>query len=287
MCVFSPPPFFLAPCFEFWQAAALFDFSSTTLLDPSYVDARLNAAELRALAGDMRLSIADYTRAVRSEPGCVRAFINKGVLFWTLGSLGNSVFSFDRALRHAPHSALALFNRGAVYHTLGALQQAHADYTQCLSLAPEMTHALRNRGLVRCALGNYANAMDDFREALALDPATGGVGQADCVARRKNVRRTRVYFALPALRSVLPWASLLRVARCAPCYDAGRHCLLSTQAGPGRCRSHQLSVYPPAGPACCRGVRWDRKRFFLQGLVGRHPSTDGGRCGRDARCRPC
>lgn len=143
-----------------------------------------------AKAGDAKLALDDFNKAVQLMPEHPPAYNNRGNLLVQLGQFEEAVKDFDRAVLLAPKYAAAYSNRANARMKLGHTREAIADFTRAIELSPRSAPPLSGRGLAFLMAGKPHAAIRDFSRAVAVNArfatayrnraeARIGMGQAD------------------------------------------------------------------------------------------------------------
>lgn len=120
-------------------------------------------------AGQPKLAIDDYNRAVQLFAEYPAAYNNRGNLLVALGQSAEAIKDFDRAVLLAPGYAAAYSNRANARVRMGQPQLAIADFTKAIELMPSSAPPLSGRGLAHLATGKPHAAIRDFSRAVNAD----------------------------------------------------------------------------------------------------------------------
>lgn len=187
--------------------AALFDFDRAIQIQPDYLQARVNRAELLRRLGRRQESEQAMYEIVRLDPNFAHglynlavsllesqrfeealALINKaiaieatdadyyvirGALFEGLNRKEEALAEFTRAIGMDGNHAKAYLMRGNMQFDLGRLKTAVADYSRVLQIDPDNAASHLNRGLCHFSLKNFVDARNDLERALQLNPKIG------------------------------------------------------------------------------------------------------------------
>lgn len=122
-----------------------------------------------AKAGDSRLALEDFNRAVQLMPEYPPTYNNRGNLLVQLVQYDEAIKDFDRATLLAPKYAAAYSNRANARMKLGQTREAIADFTRAIELAPQSAPPLSGRGLAHLAAGKPHAAIRDFSRAVTAN----------------------------------------------------------------------------------------------------------------------
>lgn len=122
-----------------------------------------------ARAGQTKLAIDDFNRAVQLFPEHPATYNNRGNLLLALALSKEAIRDFDRAILLAPGYAAAYANRAGAFDRLGQPDDAIRDYTRAIELMPQSAVPLAGRGRVLLATGKPHAAIRDFGRAVTAD----------------------------------------------------------------------------------------------------------------------
>lgn len=120
-------------------------------------------------AGQPKLAIEDYNRAVQLFAEYPAAYNNRGNLLVALGQPTEAMKDFDRAILLAPGYAAAYSNRANARVKLNQPEVAIGDFTKAIELMPSSAPPLSGRGLAHLATGKPHAAIRDFSRAVNAD----------------------------------------------------------------------------------------------------------------------
>jgi tetratricopeptide (TPR) repeat protein len=120
-------------------------------------------------AGQPKLALEDYNRAVQLFAEYPAAYNNRGNLLVGLGQPAEAIKDFDRAILLAPAYAAAYSNRANAHIKLGQNADAIRDFTKAIELMPASAPPLSGRGLAHLATGKPHAAIRDFSRAVNAD----------------------------------------------------------------------------------------------------------------------
>jgi tetratricopeptide (TPR) repeat protein len=171
-------------------------FTEILRVDPGYVNAYVNRANVCASKGNYKQALADYNEALRLDSVNVHAFMGRAGLHRIKGDLAPALADSNEAVRLDPNFGAAYYTRGTVYHARKDYEHTRADWEQALRLSPgfafikERLEALRkeaareavtvmNQGDALAAQGEWELALEEYNRAILLNP-----GDARFYARR-------------------------------------------------------------------------------------------------------
>jgi tetratricopeptide (TPR) repeat protein len=196
---------------QHWQNGdtdtALSDFERAIQLQPDYLQARVNYAEVLRRSGRTKESEQEQRKIVEIDPNFAHGYYNLAVTlfesqrfdealpaidraiaiestdadyFAIRGSIleglqrkAEALSEFTRALGIDKNHTRAYFMRGNMQFDLGRLQTAVADYTRALEIGPDIAEVYLNRGLCYFALDRFDEARRDLERALQLKAGFG------------------------------------------------------------------------------------------------------------------
>lgn len=120
-------------------------------------------------AGQPKLALEDYNRAVQLFAEYPAAYNNRGNLLVQLGQPVEAIKDFDRAVLLAPGYAAAYSNRANAHLKLTQNADAVRDFTKAIELMPASAPPLSGRGLAHLATGKPHAAIRDFSRAVNAD----------------------------------------------------------------------------------------------------------------------
>lgn len=120
-------------------------------------------------AGDSKLALEDFNKAVQLFAEYPPAYNNRGNLLVSLGQYQEAIKDFDRAILLAPKYAAAYSNRANAKLKLDLSGEAINDFTRAIELAPQSAPPLSGRGLAFLASGKPHAAIRDFSRAVNAD----------------------------------------------------------------------------------------------------------------------
>ena len=88
----------------------------------------------KAMAGDQRGAVADFSRAIGIDPELVQAYFNRGVAYAALEDFDRAIADYSAALRRSPAYAEAHYARGLAYINLHRMADGCADLTRAKAL---------------------------------------------------------------------------------------------------------------------------------------------------------
>jgi tetratricopeptide (TPR) repeat protein len=112
------------------DSAAVDILRQATLLNPSYLPARLKLAELLLAANKLEESRQIYETLTEKNPTSARAYYGLGRANWAMGEFAKAVESYRKACELFPQFGAAYYALGLVYQKLGQIEKA----SECLML---------------------------------------------------------------------------------------------------------------------------------------------------------
>jgi tetratricopeptide (TPR) repeat protein len=137
-------------------------------------------------AGQHRLAVEEYSRAVRLDGKMAVAYGNRARAYLNLNDLDKAIGDCDKALKLDPKMSTAYNDRGTAWAGKGQYGKAVADYTRGIALSPGCCQLLANRGCAYTHLEEHDKAIDDLTRALRLGPSSAFVYRSRGVAYAKK-----------------------------------------------------------------------------------------------------
>jgi tetratricopeptide (TPR) repeat protein len=180
------------------------DLDAALKLDPSFIDAIAEKANIQADNGDLAGAVATYSSALEKSPGNISLLVGRGIAYarsgdathaetdfagarvkatepvifnnmcWSKATAGvaleSALTDCDAALARAPEVPGYLDSRGLVLLRLGRLDDAIADYDRALSKSPNIPSSLFGRAVAWARKGDRKRSETDAASALKIDP---------------------------------------------------------------------------------------------------------------------
>ncbi|MCQ2973661.1 MAG: tetratricopeptide repeat protein [Bacteroidales bacterium] len=134
-----------------------------------------------------KLSLDDYTKAIKFDLNFSNAFQNRAIIYDSYGErwlgvnqdsanyyFNLAITDFNRALDLKPDFWEVYINRGASYGKSGRLEQSLEDLNVYLEHDSSNASAYSNRGLALSIVGDYEKSLKDFERAIQLDSTMEG-----------------------------------------------------------------------------------------------------------------
>jgi tetratricopeptide (TPR) repeat protein len=148
---------------------------------PDDAEAFNNRGIVRQNLGNLKLALADFSRAVDLGYGA-DAYFNRADLYLNrlqfdlaIADLSEAISLESKINTHSGSAARqkaaeSYLRRGAAYRAISRLELALADFSQAIAIEPADADAYLGRGRVCQSLGKYHAARQDFDTALRLAP---------------------------------------------------------------------------------------------------------------------
>ncbi len=137
---------------------------------PDFPHAYTMRAQAYADADNMKMAVADYTRALDINPGFNAALLGRANVYARMNAAADALHDYERAVANDPDDPLTYYNRGNLLLKIGYFSSAIADYSITLKIDQRSVDAYVNRGNAYSSLGQFGPALDDYNNALAIDP---------------------------------------------------------------------------------------------------------------------
>jgi tetratricopeptide (TPR) repeat protein len=116
-------------------------------------------------------AIEAYENALALEPNYVDAMINLANIYYAQRDLGRARQLLERATQLDPYSYTICYNLGNIFDDMNELDNALKSYQKALELFPEYEPALFNIALAYEKLGLVGKAQEMWQKYLDADPA--------------------------------------------------------------------------------------------------------------------
>ena len=138
--------------------------------DPSDPVNYYNRAEIYANMQNYNKALQDYDIAIMLDPDYILAYFNRANIRYKLTELISEEYKSQYQLNAnfiqpvAPQSA---FDTTFLEHSY---EEILNDYNRVLELDPDFFYAYFNRGYVKCIMGDYWGSVSDYEKALEYEP---------------------------------------------------------------------------------------------------------------------
>lgn len=149
---------------------ALAHYDAAVRLEPGYVDALNNRANIRLQKGQAAAALADYETALRFAPAHVDARLNAAVALLTLHRPAEAIAHCETAVRLRPGYGAAHWKFGDTLLQLNRPGPAAERYAEAVRLDPTLVHAHANLGRALVQIGRMPEALAAYERALQLAP---------------------------------------------------------------------------------------------------------------------
>lgn len=119
--------------------------------------------------------MACFEEVLRLQPDFIPAYNNLANLLQAQGDYAAAVALFQRAIAMAPDKAVLHCNLASLHQTQGAQEQARAGFEKAITLEPGFFLAHHNLGKLLAAQRQLPEAIAAFRQALRCKPDAGEV----------------------------------------------------------------------------------------------------------------
>jgi protein O-GlcNAc transferase len=150
------------------DAAALYEKALT--LAPGKAVLHCNLASLRQVQGQPDQARTGFARAIALDPDFFLAHYNLGKLLAAQGQLALAIAAYQQALRLQPEAGEVQLDLGDVYRQLDQLEPTIASYKAAVRALPKSARAYNSLGAILQQHGEVKYALACHRRALKLDP---------------------------------------------------------------------------------------------------------------------
>ena len=127
-------------------------------------------ATLKAISGNHREAIADFTRAIERNPTDATLYFNRGQARYSIDDRRGAYEDYEKAIALAPDYASAYISLGRILLELGDYNESIAQCNYALSLQETNTIGYTVRGKSYAKLGDRTRALADFNRAIEYSP---------------------------------------------------------------------------------------------------------------------
>lgn len=149
--------------------SAYLDLQKSLELKPDYFEAFLLMAQINIKKNERRLSIIDFTEAIKLAPNDIeraKMYGMRGIQYGEEGDFENSISDFNNGIAILPEDAGLFFNRGFTELMRANITDSMQDFDKAIELEPTHARAFHDRGLALSILGNHSRAIDDYKKAI-------------------------------------------------------------------------------------------------------------------------
>jgi tetratricopeptide (TPR) repeat protein len=122
----------------------------------------------KAELGDLKGSIADYSKDLAMNPRRSTSYYNRGNVQYKSGNLSQALADYTKAIEIEPQRVAAIYNRANVRYRLKDRQGAIADYSRAIALNPKLIAAYSSRGWVKYQIGDNRGSLADYNISIAM-----------------------------------------------------------------------------------------------------------------------
>jgi tetratricopeptide (TPR) repeat protein len=150
--------------------AALADFDAALEINPRFVRALLERADVWRKKDEPAKALADLSAAIELDPKNADAYSQRAHLRSSQQEHRLAVDDLTAALRINPNDASRLLRRSFEWSRSGNLEQALEDCRAALAIEPKNLMAYYQMAMAHSAAGQRDAALEDFAAALRIDP---------------------------------------------------------------------------------------------------------------------
>jgi tetratricopeptide (TPR) repeat protein len=125
-------------------ASALLDLQQALIFRPSYAEAFFENGWIAAEISNPKLSIEEYTKAIRANPNYSMAFNNRGTQYERQKQPELAFADYNDAIRTDQSNKYAWANRGILFAANGQRQRSIDDLSRALKIDETYTYARNN-----------------------------------------------------------------------------------------------------------------------------------------------
>ncbi len=138
--------------------------------NPSDPENYYNRAEIYANLQDYNKALQDYDIAILLDPDYILAYFNRANIRFKLSELINAEYQKQYQLNASliqPVAPQTSFDTTFFGHSYNEILK---DYNKVIELDPDFYYACFNRGYVKCIMGDYWGSVSDYEKALVIEP---------------------------------------------------------------------------------------------------------------------
>ena len=152
------------------NAAAVALFERALTLAPDKAVLHCNLASLRQILGEPEQARAGFEKAIALDPGFFLAYHNLGKLLASQRQMAPAIAAYQQALRCKPDAGEVHLDLGHAWRQLDQFEQTVASYRAAARYMPKSAMAWNNLGATLQQRGEVKYALACQRRALKLDP---------------------------------------------------------------------------------------------------------------------
>jgi Tfp pilus assembly protein PilF/predicted aspartyl protease len=159
---------------------ALSKIEAAIVTDPSYSDAYLTRADIRAMRGERDQAFKDFDRALAADPGNLGVYADRALMEWMSGDKAQALADVNLALQHDPTYIRGYEVRSGFESGSGERDKALADAAEIIKIAPAEMKSYEFRAHLYVAAGDYAHAYEDENAARKLNRKSATILNSLC-----------------------------------------------------------------------------------------------------------
>lgn len=152
------------------MSEALADYQASLKLQPDYLDAQYNLANLLSSINKNEEAIAAYKKILQKDPHQKDALFNRGNAYKKLKKYQEALDDYQRVLQLEPNNMKALLNSGNTFLALEDLEKAIKSYDQLLEINPSYSEVVLGRANALILQKKYDLAIDAYKKHILLKP---------------------------------------------------------------------------------------------------------------------
>uniref|UniRef100_A0A7M4E7S9 Tetratricopeptide repeat domain 6 n=1 Tax=Crocodylus porosus TaxID=8502 RepID=A0A7M4E7S9_CROPO len=147
---------------------AMKDYQQAISINPDYVLAYFNAANIYFHNRQLSQAYCYYSKALQLDPRNEAAVLNRAITNTLLKNTDEAKEDFEKAVSLCPFSASVYFNRANLYNTLRQYELAERDISTALSIQPNDALMYKLRADIRGKMGFSEEAIADYKQAISI-----------------------------------------------------------------------------------------------------------------------
>jgi tetratricopeptide (TPR) repeat protein len=215
---------------------ALADLDEALRLDPKYVAAWIERANLWQSRNRLDLALADVNKAIQLDPVNPSGFVARGILFFAAKEFARSLRDLERATSLGSFAVVVYVTRGKIYLERKDAKNAYTAFVRALQIDPRQHEAYLGLASAYLLRGDSEQALSILNQAVESDlknPDAYGNRAIFFLSRGESAKALENLDEVIRLAPSSAWALQERAWLLATCPDAklrdGHRAVVSAQ----------------------------------------------------------
>ncbi len=131
-------------------------------------------------ANDLPGALKDFEGALQLQPQFLEALVNSANVLDDLGKTAEAIDRYGLALKQSPNDPNIYYNRGLAYSRLQQYPKALSDYSKSITLNPAYPFPYQGRALLKYEkLGDKKGGLQDLKTAAEIFQRQGDKNKAE------------------------------------------------------------------------------------------------------------